>query len=114
MTLISKVAVYMENFLMYRNKFHAFNSNKKKEDLIEFLNGNDYIDSNIDLTEIVKFYEGISHGFQYEDFLVSKDSKTKILVMRKIELDMQILSVKLSIKDFKILEVGEDFLAVLQ
>jgi DNA modification methylase len=87
MTLISKVAVYMENFLMYRNKFHAFNSNKKKEDLIEFLNGNDYIDSNIDLTEIVKFYEGISHGFQYEDFLVSKDTKTKILVMRKIELD---------------------------
>lgn len=87
MSLISKIAVYMENFLSYKGSYSAYKKQNKINDLTNFIYNNDYLYDKFDLNKINAFYENISYGFQFDDFLVSKDTKIKILIMRKIELD---------------------------
>jgi len=85
--LLSDIAVYMENFIGFRGNFNAFKQNKKIEELSEFLKNNKYINQADTEKIAAEYYNQISTGFVFNDLLISDDEKTKVLIMRKIELD---------------------------
>ena len=86
---IAKTAIYMENFNL-ENNFNLFNRNQSKriEELNSFIKKNENINFNQDIENIIKnFYSGVAYGFQFEDLFVSEDSRKKVLIMQKVELD---------------------------
>ena len=86
-SLLSKVSIYMENFIQFKDKFFPFKKEKKIEELTEFLQNNNNL-GNADYQSIAEeFYSAISTGYAFSDMLVSEDQNTKILIMKKIKLD---------------------------
>lgn len=87
---ISKIAVYLENFLIEKNfnLFEKNNKNRRINTLNDFLKNNKNIINSEDLEKSVsKFYQGISYGFRFIDLFVSNDGQIKSLVMQKVQLD---------------------------
>ena len=86
--LLSDIAIYMENFVSFTDKFKAFDKEKKIKEVYSFLENNQHINSSKDLLKTVEeFYNQISTGFSFNDLLISDDEKIKVLIMRKIKLD---------------------------
>jgi len=87
---IADVALFMEQFRKEHN-FNVYekrNKDKRINELTEFVKQN----NNITLTEeiiseIKKFYDGVSYGFQFKDLFISDDGSIKTLIMQKVELD---------------------------
>lgn len=87
---ISEVAIYMENFKLEKefNVFQKRNRTKRIEDILKFCDENEFINNDDELRKIsTSFYDGVSYGFQFEDFFITKNGRQKILVMQKIKLD---------------------------
>ena len=87
---ISEVAIYMENFKLEKefNVFQKRNRIKRIEDILKFCDENEFINNDDELRKIsTSFYDGVSYGFQFEDFFITKNGRQKILVMQKIKLD---------------------------
>lgn len=87
------VALYAENFMQEHN-FKLFNrtSSSKKEELLRFICENKNLKGSTELKdEVNNFYESVSYGFQFQDFLISAVDDTKILILQKIELDDSVL-----------------------
>lgn len=87
--VISKCATFCE-FLRLEKNFKLFNKEKDKriKELSEFIKGNKNITYTTELEDrIMDFYNGVSYGFQFCDLLISKDTRTKVLILQKIELD---------------------------
>jgi hypothetical protein len=87
------VAIYAENLLQEHN-FKLFNrtSSGKKEELLRFIDQNKNLKGSPDLKEqVADFYQSVSYGFQFQDFLISAVDDTKVLVLQKIELDDTVL-----------------------
>lgn len=85
--LLSNVAIYMENFINFEGEFYPFKKNKKIEEMVNFLESNNSINSGDYKKIATEFYDTISTGFVFSDLLISDNEKIKILIMRKIELD---------------------------
>lgn len=90
--MIANIAVYMENFKLEQN-FNVFqkkNKEKRINEVLNFLDNNEFIQLDDDLSnEVLNFYKGVSYGFQFEDLFITDDGQKKILIMQKIELDEQ-------------------------
>lgn len=87
--VISRIAIFCEN-MFKEKKFSPFNSNssKKKKELNEFLEKNNFINYNENLKKVVEnFYSAVYYGFNFSDFFISEDGNKKILLLQKIELD---------------------------
>lgn len=87
---ISEVAIFMENFKIEHNFKVYQNKNRPRriKELLDFYSESEFINVDDTLKEISSsFYDGVSYGFQFEDFFITNDGKEKILVMQKVELD---------------------------
>lgn len=89
-TMISELAIFMENFKT-ENNFHPFNKNnqsKRINELTKFVQNHPDIKSNENVLDLIKsFYQGVSYGFRFVDLYISDDGSKKVLVMQKIELE---------------------------
>ena len=85
--LLSKLAIYMENFINNKEPFFAFKKEKRISEVLDFLQKNSNLQET-DFSNIVnEFYDGICTGFHFCDLLISDNQMKKILIMRKITLD---------------------------
>lgn len=82
--VIYKASIYAENFVQFKGRFFAFHKEKQIKSLAEFLKERE-IDDYEKLAS--DFYNSVSCGFKFEDCYLSSDLRTKILILRKIELD---------------------------
>lgn len=82
---VSKIGVYCENFIQFDKPFYPFKKEQQINELEEFINERTHSNSSHAIAD--NFYKTISYGFKFEDCYVSDDSKTKMLVYKKIELD---------------------------
>lgn len=85
--LLSKLAIYMENFKQFSGEFYPFHRAKKIEELLNFLKNHKNLRRGDFKKEVSQFYSTISTGFVFNDLLLSENQDIKILIMRKIELD---------------------------
>ena len=85
--LLSKLSVYMENFIQFKDKYFPFKRDKKIDELTEFLKNNKNLNADNYQKIAEEFYSSISTGFAFSDLLVSEDQNKKILIMKKIKLD---------------------------
>ncbi len=87
---LSDIAIFMENFRQEKN-FNLYNKNNKQkriDELIGFVEKHKHIKKSQTLkTDIKKFYNYVSYGFQFKDLFITSDASTQILVMQKVELD---------------------------
>lgn len=89
---IADISVYCENFRAEEH-FNVFEKQKENKinELNNFLKTNNNIIFNDDLSSgVSNFYKNLSYGFQFNDLFISSTSKTKILILQKIELDENI------------------------
>lgn len=80
---ISKVLVYMENFLEEDN-FDVFNKRNKQKQIQTLA---EYAKDILTEEDCKKFYKSVSYGYLFEDLYIAEQGKQKILVMQKVELD---------------------------
>lgn len=89
-SLIAQVALYMEQFKSESSfkLYETRHKNKRVKELLDFIGKNKYINyTNAIEKQVKRFYSTIAYGFQFEDLFITKDGKTKVLVMQKVELD---------------------------
>lgn len=82
--LIYKAGIYAENFVQHTEKFHAFKSENQTKILANFLDEKNIKNAQ---TLALSFYDGMSYGYKFEDLYISENQTTKILILKKIELD---------------------------
>lgn len=82
---IYKIAIFAENFKSER-KLKAFKKDKKIKIMENFVDNNQ-IDSERLKEEIQHFYDGVNYGFHFQDLILTRDGKRKLLVLQKVELD---------------------------
>ncbi len=83
--VIYKSSIYAENFIQYKKKFFAFDEKARKDELENFLLKRGFENAEAISTE---FYSSISTGYKYEDCYISDNQRCKILIFKKIELDI--------------------------
>lgn len=90
--IISKTAIYMENFKQEKN-FKHFNKNKNNRinETWDFINASKSIKNDKKIKTVVeKYYDGVPYGFMFKDLFIVESSNIQILVMQKVQLDEQV------------------------
>ena len=90
---IAEVAIHAENMRIEKSfKLFERTKGRKIEELLTFLRGNQNLNQSNDHTKLVsEYYEGIAHGFQFQDLFISRQDNTRMLVFQKIELDDRVI-----------------------
>ncbi|WP_157827499.1 DNA-methyltransferase [Macrococcoides caseolyticum] len=86
---IYKTSLFSEGFLKEYN-LKAYKKNKQIEKVLKFME----INKQVSKTSIEKiksnlenFFDGINYGFHFQDLIVTKNGKRKLLVLQKVQLD---------------------------
>ena len=84
--ILSKVCIYCENFVRLDKDYSVFRREKKIEELVGFLKERN-IENAAKLAS--DFYRNISCGYRFKDCYVSDNQGIKILILKKIALDVR-------------------------
>src|SRR5699024_5948299 len=82
---IYKIGIFAENFRSEKN-LNAFKQKKQIDIMKSFIN-EDSTDSEQLADTINNFYSGVNYGFHFQDLIITKDGKRKLLVLQKVELN---------------------------
>lgn len=83
-SIIYKAGIYAENFKEFKDKFIPFKQQEQIRHLTNFLSSRKIGNPEELSTE---FYKSMSYGYKFEDLYISDNGDSKILILRKIELD---------------------------
>lgn len=82
---IYKIGLYVENFKSEK-KLKAFKQEKQINTMVNFLNDITSVSDEL-INSIKTFYSGVNYGFQFQDLIITKDGKRKLMVLQKVELN---------------------------